>query len=669
MSYSVLPGGEDPQEYSGGPSESPVSPHLSKGLHTAAGMGNSVVSTRAHSPLGASATGPFGEESVAAEAMGETSVRTAINESDDENESEGWGHPKEVPKPRKLFSFEAARDACSTARRKAPEQAMRVLAAVASAVSDLPETCRDTWNMMHHSLVDATAALREAVGLERLVIGMHVSVAAISLLFCSISSLLLGVSPRVPAIHLFCGAPLLGAPLGVCIWALARLHTKASYRLYWPIDYISFRPSIGIRVLQLGLQFCFSMASLGCWVAAFLFLGNTFSFSSLSFAVPIVCLCRLGFKALLQLISIYLSDYAVTGLGASDVGGPEGGFLWKKFAKCWSPSDWMNWLGALPDFYGPVDVSRRPVSADMAFYLGGPLRSEGEEALYEGSSTFGEPRQQQRGAPPVAAAQRLLTHENSEISGGATSAAEEIVRPLEDAAEECAAFLGLPGGGATLARSCCYVAAAIESFLLFLYMCLDGTLAFLSLGGLTLLCGSRLPAGMLLSGAPLYAATCALSAGLMTAAKHILFSLLCTAECNGGRLGVSDGIYEGPCEQGGASNTWKRLQEALETADPLAMFRNRYGSSSRAEKQQQLLQRLRTGDVEAGNLQDFHHTQNQEEHPLGPVEAVPALSASSSSGSKSMNDLEDYRKAHSDAHPEDLDEGNQALQNPKGVST
>lgn len=305
----------------------------------------------------------------------------------------------------------------------------------------------------------------------------------------------------------------------------------------------------------------------------------------------------------------------------------------------------------------------------MAFYLGGPLRSEAEEAFYMGGP-FGEPQQQQGGAPPVAATQRLLPYEIPESSGGAASAVEEIVRPLEDAAEDCAAFLGVPGGGPSLTRSCCYVAAAVEAFLLFLYMCLDGTLSFLSLGCLTLLCGERLQAGMLLSGAPLYAATCALSAGLLAAAKHVLFCLLCTAECNGRPLGGGDGTYGGPpCEQGGASNTWKRLQEALANADPLAIFPGRYGSSSTAE-QQQLLQGLRTGDVEAGPLQEFERTQQQEEHPLGPVEAVPALSLSSNSGSKSLGGMEGYERAHSDVGAEDLDEeGPHAFQKRENISS
>ena len=52
--------------------------------------------------------------------------------------------------------------------------------------------------------------------------------AALSLLFCSTSALFLGISPRVSLLRLLCGAPLLGAPLGLCNWAIARLHTKAS---------------------------------------------------------------------------------------------------------------------------------------------------------------------------------------------------------------------------------------------------------------------------------------------------------------------------------------------------------------------------------------------------------------------------------------------------------
>lgn len=134
MAYSVLQGGDDPEEKRwGAPEGPPISPHQPKGLPTEAGMGNSGVSTRAHSPLGAGPASPrpLREDSVAAEAMGETSVRTAINESDDEHETEGWGHPMEAPKPRKLFSFEVAKAACNRVRRKGPEQAMRLLAAVA----------------------------------------------------------------------------------------------------------------------------------------------------------------------------------------------------------------------------------------------------------------------------------------------------------------------------------------------------------------------------------------------------------------------------------------------------------------------------------------------------------------------------------------------------------
>ena len=59
---------------------------------------------------------------------------------------------------------------------------------------------------------------------------------------------------------------------------------------------------------------------------------------------------------MLQLLSVSLPDGVVPGLGAPELGGgPQEGFLWKKFTKCWRAQDWIDWLGALPDFYGPAD--------------------------------------------------------------------------------------------------------------------------------------------------------------------------------------------------------------------------------------------------------------------------------------------------------------------------
>ncbi|XP_026192533.1 uncharacterized protein LOC113147161 [Cyclospora cayetanensis] len=101
----------------------------------------------------------------------------------------------------------------------------------AAAVAGMPNALHNKWRSAHFVLVEACAALQEALGLERLVLGMHVTVAALALLFCSLSSLLLGVSPRVPTIRLVCGSLLLGGPLGLCTWAIARVHTKATKQI------------------------------------------------------------------------------------------------------------------------------------------------------------------------------------------------------------------------------------------------------------------------------------------------------------------------------------------------------------------------------------------------------------------------------------------------------
>ncbi|CDJ38706.1 hypothetical protein, conserved [Eimeria tenella] len=171
------------------------------------------------------------------------------------------------------------------------------------------------------------------------------------------------------------------------------------------------------------------------------------------------------------------------------------------------------------------------MGADLALYLGAPWAEAG---AFEGPPIY---ELQQHGGPRAAAAERLLPGERP-----AAAAAEEVLLPFEAAAEDCAAFLGLPGHGPTLSRSCCWFAAAAAAAAQFIYMCIDGSLAFLSMGGLALLCGQRLPAGLLLSGAPLFAATCALSEALLAAAKQLLFSLLLEAE----RSGALGGPLEAP---------------------------------------------------------------------------------------------------------------------------
>lgn len=664
VSYTALQEGEESHDCSESPREACGSPMRNfKGLYTSAGLGGSRISTRSHSPVGAAAAAEgLADESVAAEAMGETSVRTAISNSDDEKGTEAWETPIGAPQPRKLFSFEAALDACTRARKTAPQHAMRLLSALAAAAKELPQTCRDTWENVHGSFVHGAAAAGETLGLERFVLCMHISVASLSLLFCSLSSLLLGVAPRVSYLRLLFGGPLLGGPLGLCTWSIARLHAKASQRLYWPLECVAFRPSVGLRLLQLLLHCCFSAASLCCWVATLLLLGGLFSLPALSCAVPVVCLCRLAFRALLQLLSVALSPQTV------DFGVPktEHAALWRRLARCSRADYWVACVEALPDFYGPTDVSRRPKPWDLAFYLGAPLRREGEETFLEGPP----------GSPPSSATERLLPSAHAAgAAAAATADDEDLMQPLEAAAEECAAFLGLPGGGPSLTRSCYVLGALAEGAAFFLYMCIDGSLAFLSLGGFTLLCGERLAAGLLLSRAPLFAATCALSASVLSAAKQIAFSLLLTAECDGAHLGgapVPFGLHlaEGAAQQGGAPSAWKRLQQALAGADPLALFRvGSSSSSSTEEKQQLLLQRLTTGDIEGGTvnrelqqpLQQEQVLLQEQQHVLGPVEPVQAISVSSSSNSKPQQDREPCGDMDSDSEGEDMDEGSQTL--------
>lgn len=135
VSYTALQEGEESQDCSVGPREACESPtRNSKGLYTSAGLGGSRISTRSHSPVCAAvAAEGLADESVAAEAMGETSVRTAISSSDDEKGTEAWETPIGAPQPRKLFSFEAALDACTRARKTAPHHAMRLLSGLAGA--------------------------------------------------------------------------------------------------------------------------------------------------------------------------------------------------------------------------------------------------------------------------------------------------------------------------------------------------------------------------------------------------------------------------------------------------------------------------------------------------------------------------------------------------------
>ncbi|KAL8429649.1 hypothetical protein Efla_004912 [Eimeria flavescens] len=474
-------------------------------------------------------------------------------------------------------------------------------------------------------------------------------------------------------------SPILGFLHGLFTWLIYRAHASISYRLYNPSDYGSFQPSVGLRLLHLLLHASLSFCYLFNWVFFFLLLGGSLSLPSLVFSVAAVVVCRLGCRVLLQLLSLSANVSFAAATDSNPLsssaetegrGGAPGGLLSLLSQKAHLAADVHHWLGALaslPDFYGPSDVSRRPSCFDLYFYLESllPTSPSPTEAF-----CFKEQQQQPAAAAAAAAAggrggaasERLLQHE---IEGGPPSAAAsaaafyneeaDYMGPLEEAAEECAAFLGMPGGGPCLASSCCCVAAGAEQAAALLFMWVDGSLSFISLGGLTLLLGARLPAGVLLSGAPLFAATCALSAALLAACKKLLFRLLHAsygysapggapgrraALDGGGAPGGAPYYYRLADEEGGAANTLRKLQDALSVRDILERLKTHTsssssGSNSITEKQLQLLQRLHTGDLEEGpfnpdeqqqHQQQQHQQQHQEEeHLMGPAEHVPAF--------------------------------------------
>ncbi|KAL8427483.1 hypothetical protein ACSSS7_007702 [Eimeria intestinalis] len=330
-------------------------------------------------------------------------------------------------------------------------------------------------------------------------------------------------------------------------------------------------------------------------------------------------------------------------------------------------------------------ISIRPSCYDIYFYLGAP--SEGRKVQGGGPTlSLVYSNQHHAGGGTTSdstATERLLQHQApDDLSAGAAGAAaavsagdmpyegDELLGALEETAEQYASFLGLPGGGPCLTRSCCCLVAGAQQIVSLLLMWIDGSLTFISLGGLTLLCGGCFPAGLLLSGAPLFSATCAFSSAVTLLTKQLLFSLL---HAHGGgapntssirRLGggVAGGGGEGPLlpsasgyyrlaeEDGGAINTFKKIRDVFSIRDILNRLKSHNSSNSNsnssnsnssnssiAEKQQQLLQRLHTGaDLEAGGpYQDYHHhQQQQQQHPLGPVEDVHALSATAAGTSE-----------------------------------
>ncbi|CDJ27650.1 uncharacterized protein EMH_0091020 [Eimeria mitis] len=527
----------------------------------------------------------------------------------------------------------------------------------------------------------------------------------------------------------------------------------AGLRLYWPFDGREGGASAAVRLLQLLLQFCFSAASLSSRVAVLLLHGGVFSFSCLSLSVPFVCLCRVCNKALLQLLAaaaaaaaakathdpnVYTAApaaeddapaeapaAAATAAAAAAAAAANNPWLTQQqllLKEIFKAEVWLRCFATLPDFYGPTDVSVRPQPADLVLYLGAPLD---EGASMEGPSSLDW---QQHGAPR-GAAERLLPSSSSSSSSSSSESAEataaaaaaaaaaaedEMWMPLHAAAEDCAVFLGLPGYGPSVRRSCCWFAAAAAAAATFIYMCIDGSLTFLSLGGLSLLYGQRLAAGLLLSGAPFFAAACAVAEALAAAAKFLLFSLLVAAERNSSSSSSSSSssrhfqrhnrtpwswasVYHGyytetNSSSSSSSSSWysssssssssNKLMQLFSGLNPYALLGRVLRGSSRsssnaaaAASQQQLLQRLNSTDIEAGKpheqqqqqqqQQELQQLQQLERSPASPAE--PALlancssssSSSSSSNSSRMRGEGGMRGTPTDSEGEDLDEGSQ----------
>ncbi|KAL8269237.1 hypothetical protein Esti_006846 [Eimeria stiedai] len=366
--------------------------------HLGRGAGDSGVSTRAHSPLGAGdkeaaaggqrgGGGPAtGTSSVAAEALGVTSVRTAVESSDEEEEETegGWGGDS-PHQPKTMCSFvEGGGMRHENGGAGLTEKALRVAAVVAAA--DFPESCRDTWERMHVVLVKVAASLHVSLGLEGLVVCMHAAIAsppslrAASLLFFSCWALLLSLPFSLSFSRFFLVSPALGLLLGFGHWGLHRLHAKTSYHIYSPTDiYGGYRPSVGLRLLQLLLHGFFSLTHLFLWLTTFLLLCGGFSLAALTVALPAVILCRMGFRFFLEFLSLSLSKHSsdshlVTSLREEEFGEGGGGAptlthhaggggpaLAKRLEACWDVGGWIAWVAALPDFYGPSDAAATAV--------------------------------------------------------------------------------------------------------------------------------------------------------------------------------------------------------------------------------------------------------------------------------------------------------------------
>ena len=155
-------------------------------------------------------------------------------------------------------------------------------------------------------------------------------------------------------------------------------------RLYWPWESGMESPSVGLRLLQLLLQFCFAAASLSSRVSVLLLHGGVFSVSCVSVAVPVVCFFRVVSKALLHLLAASFSADtaaayfhapteppppaapaapapAAAAAAAAAAANPfqtqEAASLIKEI---FAAEVWIRRVAQLPDFYGPTDGQPTP---------------------------------------------------------------------------------------------------------------------------------------------------------------------------------------------------------------------------------------------------------------------------------------------------------------------